>query len=434
MTATLTYAEFLASKTRQVEPAGVAITAGDVHPRLHPFQSDIVRWAVARGRAALWTTTGTGKTSMQLEWARLSGATSLIVTPLAVAQQTVREAAKLDVTARYVRSGDEITGPGVWVTNYEMIEHVDPTRIDAVVLDESSIMKDSTGKTRTRLIKHFAGVPRRLSCTATPAPNDMEELTNQAEFLGVCSRVDMLASYFIHDDEGWRVKKHARTPMFRWMADWAIALRTPSDLGYSDEGYILPGLEITPQLVPVADEVSEEFADGLGGVGGRSRARKLTLADRCARAAELVAAEPDEPWLLWTGLNAEADLLAELIPDAVNVSGSMAPEAKADALLAFADGRTRVLISKPAIAGHGMNFQHCARMAFVGLSDSWEQYFQAIRRCYRYGQTRVVEAHVVLSALEQEIADNVNRKEEQANTMIADLVAEMRAAREEPTA
>lgn len=434
MTATLSYAEFLASKTRTVEPAGIEVTPGAVHPRLHPFQSDIVRWAVARGRAALWTTTGTGKTSMQLEWARLSGATSLIVTPLAVAQQTVREAEKLDIAAAYIRSGAEITGPGVWVTNYEMIEHVDPALLDAVVLDESSIMKDSTGKTRTRLIRHFAGVPRRLSCTATPAPNDMEELTNQAEFLGVCSRVDMLASYFIHDDEGWRVKKHARTPMFRWMADWAIALRTPSDLGYSDEGYVLPGLEITPQVVAVPDEVGAEFADGLGGVGGRSRARKLTLTDRCARAAELVAAEPDEPWLLWTGLNAEAELLAELVPGAVNVSGSMAPEAKAEALLAFADGRIRVLISKPSIAGHGMNFQRCARMAFVGLSDSWEQYFQAIRRCFRYGQTRVVVAHIVLSALEQEIADNVARKEEQATTMIADLVAEMRAARQDSAA
>lgn len=425
---TLSYAEFLASKTRRPEPVGRPVAAGDLHPRLHPFQRDIVRWAVARGRAALWTTTGTGKTSMQLEWARLSGATSLIVTPLAVAQQTVREAAQLDITASYIRDGSEISGPGVWVTNYEMVDRIDPAQLDAVVLDESSIMKDSTGKTRTRLIQHFAPVSRRLSCTATPAPNDMEELTNQAEFLGICSRVEMLAKYFIHDADGWRVKKHARAPMFRWMADWALALRSPSDLGYANEGYDLPGLVITSHLVDV--EGGERFADGLGGITGRSQARKLSLADRCARAAELVAAEPDEPWLLWCGLNAEAELLADLVPGAVNVTGSMAPEQKADELLAFADGRTRVLISKPSIAGHGMNFQRCARMAFVGLSDSWEQYFQAIRRCHRYGQARVVEAHIVLSALEQEIADNVNRKELQANELIADLVAEMRAARE----
>lgn len=426
---TMSYADFLASKTKRPEALGTSINADEIHPRLHPFQRDIVQWAVKRGRAALWTTTGTGKTSMQLEWARLSGATSLIVTPLAVAQQTVREAAQLDITAHYIRDGADITGPGIWVTNYEMIDRINPGQLDAVVLDESSIMKDSLGKTRTRLIQHFADVKRRLSCTATPAPNDMEELTNQAEFLGVMSRVDMLASYFIHDEDGWRVKKHARTPMLRWMSDWAIALRTPSDLGYSDEGYNLPGLEITSHLVPV-EGVGDEFADGLGGITGRSRARKLSLPDRCAKVAELVAAEPDELWLLWTGLNAEAELLAELLPGAVNVPGSMKPEAKAEELLAFADGRTRVLISKPSIAGHGMNFQRCARMAFVGLSDSWEQYFQAIRRCYRYGQTRVVQAHIVLSELEQEIADNVNRKELQATEMIGDLVAEMRAARE----
>lgn len=428
----LAYADFLASKTRLNKPVGHIISPGDVHPRLHPFQRDIVQWSVKQGRAAIWTTTGTGKTAIQLEWARLSGKTSLIVTPLAVAQQTVREANLLDIDARYIRDGSSITGPGIWVTNYEMIDRFDPMELDAVVLDESSIMKNSTGKTRTKLIRHFAGVDRRLSCTATPAPNDMEELTNQAEFLGVCSRVDMLATFFIHDADGWRVKKHARAALFRWMAEWAVALRSPSDLGYSDEGYDLPGLTITPHIVLF--DGAAQFADGLGGITGRSKARKASLYARCMRAASLVVVDRNEPWLLWCGLNAEADLLAEIIPGAVNVCGSMTPEAKANALLAFADGHIRVLISKPSIAGHGMNFQHCARMAFVGLSDSWEQYFQAIRRCYRYGQIRVVEAHIVLSEVEQEIANNVQRKEQQATEMISELVAEMHAARERATA
>jgi hypothetical protein len=394
-----------------------------------------VQWAVRIGRCALWEDTGLGKTFQQLEWARLSGDTALVVAPLAVSQQTIREAAKLGIDARYVRSGGQVTGPGVWVTNYEMAERFDPYALDAVVLDEASILKAHDGKTRTALIRHFAPVPRRLACTATPAPNDPEELTNQAEFLGVCSRVDMLATYFIHDDEGWRLKGHAAEPMYRWMASWAMALRRPSDLGYPDEGYALPGLEIVPELLPV-DLVPDDqlFATDLGGVGGRAKVRRQTLGARCERAAELVCAEQHEPWLLWCGLNEEADLLTRLIPGAVNVHGSMPPEQKAELLLGFADGQVPTLVTKPSVAGWGMNFQHCARLAFVGLSDSWESYYQCIRRCYRYGQPRIVRAHIVLSELESQIAANVARKERDAETVIAGLVAAMQRSRTEVAA
>nr|WP_240971246.1 helicase C-terminal domain-containing protein [Microbispora sp. CL1-1] len=213
------------------------------------------------------------------------------------------------------------------------------------------------------------------------------------------------------------------------MASWAIAIRRPSDLGYSDDGYDLPGLEIVPHLLPV-DVVPDGqlFATDLGGVGGRARVRKATLDARCARAAELVAAEPDEPWVLWCGLNDEADRLAELIPGAVNVHGSLTPEEKAEHLLGFADGQIRYLITKPGIAAYGLNWQHCARMAFVGLSDSYEQYYQAIRRCYRYGQTRPVHAHIVLSQLEGQIASNIARKENEAAGIVGGLVSEMRAS------
>jgi hypothetical protein len=239
----------------------------------------------------------------------------------------------------------------------------------------------------------------------------------------------MLAAYFVHDDQGWRLKGHARRPMFTWMASWAVALRRPSDLGYPDDGYILPGLEIVSELIPVELEAEGQlFATDLGGVGGRARVRRDTLAARCGRVLDLVAAEPDEPWLLWCGLNDEASTLARLIPGAVNVGGSMTPEQKADALLGFADGDIRVLVTKPSIASQGLNYQHCARMAFVGLSDSYEQYYQAIRRCYRYGQTRVVRAHVVLSELESQIAANVARKETEASAMTAELVTAMRTA------
>ena len=420
------YTDFLASKQAAAPTLGRPVDSADIHPMLHPWQREIVAWAVRTGRAAIWADTGLGKTVMQLEWARLSGDTTLVVAPLAVCQQTVREAAKLGITARYVRSGDQVDGPGIWVTNYEMVEQFDPAPLDAVVLDEASILKNSDGKTRTRLIQHFACVPARLACTATPAPNDPEELTNQAEFLGRSTRVNMLAAYFIHDADGWRMKGHARSPMFRWMATWALAIRRPSDMGYEDVGYQLPGLDIVPHLLAV-DLVHEGqlFATDLGGVGGRAKVRRETLTARCEKAAELVAADPDEPWLIWCGLNDEADLLAKLIPDSVNVHGSWTPDDKASTLLGFADGHISRLITKPSIAAFGLNWQHCARMAFVGLSDSYETYYQSIRRCYRYGQTRVVKAHIILSDLEAQIATNVARKEREAGDVTGALVAEM---------
>lgn len=426
------YAAFLASKQRRAGEFGYEINSDAIHPMLHLFQREIVQWSVHKGRAAIWADAGLGKTLMQLEWARLSGDTSLIVAPLAVSAQTVREAAKIGITARYIRSGDEINGPGIWVTNYEMIERFDPACLDAVVLDEAGILKNSTGATRTRLIQHFAHVPFRLACTATPAPNDPEELTNQAEFLGICSRVDMLATYFIHDENVWRLKGHAIPAVFDWMATWAIALRVPSDMGdYSDDGYILPELEIVPELLPVTVETEGQlFTTSLGGVSGRARIRRETLVARCERAAELVAKESDEPWLLWVDLNDEAELLARLIPGAVNVHGSMSPEAKTDALLGFADGDIKILISKPSVCGHGMNFQHCARISFVGLRDSFESMYQAVRRCHRYGQMRQVRVHLVLSELEAQIAQNVARKERAAAVTRSGLVSAMRRARE----
>ena len=431
------YGAFLAEKRERVNETGPAIDLDAVHPTLHTWQAEIVQWAARVGRAAVWADTGLGKTFMQVEWLRLvtGPGHGLIVAPLAVCHQTVREAAKLGVHATYVRTGADIAGPGIYVTNYEMVTHFDPADFRGVVLDEASILKQSDGKTRTQLIRHFEGVPCRLACTATPAPNDPEELTNQAEFLGQMSRTHMLAAYFVHDDTGWRIKGHAREPMMQWMASWAIAIRRPSDLGYPDAGYELPGLEITPHLidVPIAAE-GQLFPTDLGGVGGRARVRRETLEARCARAADLVAAEPAEPWLIWCGLNDEADTLARLIHGAVNIHGSMAPEEKASALLGFADGEHQIVITKPGIAAQGLNYQHCARMIFVGLSDSYEQYYQAIRRCYRYGQTRVVHAHVVLSQIEGQIAVNIARKERETATVTAQLVAAMRQNRQEVSA
>lgn len=427
---TLGYASFLARKVAAGPRHGHACDPGDVHPSLHPWQARIVAWAVRAGRAAIWADTGLGKTRMQLEWARLSAERTLLVAPLAVCAQTVAEAARIGITARYVRDGAQVDGPGIWVTNYEMTERFDATAFGAVVLDESSILKDVTSKIRDRLIAQFADTPRRLACSATPAPNDVAELANHAEFLGAATRREMLSTYFIHDTDGWRAKGHAREPMFRWMASWAVALRRPSDIGYPDDGYALPDLTVTPHLIDVDLPVPEGqlFATDLGGVGGRAKVRRDTLAARTARAAQLVMDEPAEPWLLWCGLNDEADALARALPDAVNVHGSMKPERKAELLLAFAAGDIRHLITKPGIAAFGLNWQHCARMVFVGLSDSYEAYYQAIRRCWRYGQTRPVQVHIVLSSIEGQIATNVTRKERDAARFTGELVAQMRTA------
>lgn len=424
------YAAFLAGKHARAEALGHDVDAAAVHASLHPWQARIVTWAVRAGRAAIWADTGLGKTRMQLEWSRLSADTTLIVAPLAVCAQTVREAEQIGVTARYVRDAAAVNGPGIWITNYEMVDHFDPSVFGAVVLDESSILKDVTSKTRDKLIALFADVPRRLACSATPAPNDVAELANHAEFLGRASRREMLSTYFVHDQDGWRAKGHARAPMFRWMSTWAVALRRPSDIGYSDDGYVLPDLIIRPHFVDVDLPAPEGqlFAAELGGVGGRAKVRRETLAARVERVADLVRAEPAEPWLMWCGLNDEANQLAAAVPGAVNVHGSMTPEQKAELLLAFAAGDIKHLITKPGIAAFGLNWQHCARMAFVGMSDSYESYYQAIRRCYRYGQTRPVHAHIVLSHLEAQIAANVTRKEREASRFTGELVAQMRNA------
>jgi DNA modification methylase len=292
------------------------------------------------------------------------------------------------------------------------------------VLDESSILKNFEGKTRTELIEAFRETPMRLCCTATPAPNDISELANHAEFLGIMSRVEMLASFFVHDDEGWRLKGHAKEPFYRWLASWGMSLKRPSDLGYSDIGYDLPGLSIIPEIIQTDyTPPGQLFATTLKGVTDRMAVRKQTLSERVERAATLIKSEPDEPWIAWCALNDESKRLAERLGvDAVEVEGSQSPEEKAEALEAFAAGRIRVLVTKPSIAAFGLNFQHCARQVFVGLGDSYETYYQAIRRSYRFGQTREVRAHIVLTEPEEAIYANVLRKEREAETTATELL------------
>jgi DNA modification methylase len=425
------YAEFLQSKRHTVPSNGPVIESGEVHPLLFPFQRDLVRWAVRKGRAALFADTGLGKTFMQLEWARLIGERTLIVAPLSVARQTVREAHRIGLEPVYSRDGKP-AGP-ITITNYEMVEHFDPADFGAVVLDESSILKALDGKTRRRLTAMFRETPYRLCCTATPAPNDIAEIGNHAEFLGIMANHEMLSAYFVHEAngtkdtngarEGWRLKGHAEDAFFRWLASWGMAVRTPSDIGYDDDGYVLPALTIHPEFLPV-DYVPEGqlFFGGLKGITDRSKVRRATIEARCARAAELVNGPLKGQWIVWHGLNDEGHRLLQLIPDAVLVEGSQSPEDKATALEAFQDGAIRVLISKPRIAGFGMNFQNAHRMAFVGLSDSWEAYYQCIRRSWRFGQTEPVDVAIVLSEAESAIYENVMAKELEAKSMQEKLI------------
>lgn len=422
------YFDFLAQKAIVAQPSGVDVAPDLIHPSLFDFQRDMVHWSLRKGRAALFEYTGLGKTRQQIEWARLIGERTLMLAPLAVTGQTVREGRAIGVEIRYARSQIEAAPHGLTITNYEMLHAFDPAAFGAVVLDESSILKNFEGKVRTALIRAFGSTPYRLCCTATPAPNDIAELANHAEFLGVMKREEMLAAFFVHDDRGWRLKGHAREPFYRWLASWGMSLTRPSDLGYPDDDYALPPLEITAVLVPTTFvRPGQLFATDLKGIGDRAAVRRETLTERVKAAADLILSEPDEPWIAWVGLNDEGRELARLIPGSVLVEGQDSVEMKTDAIERFVSGETRVIISKVSIFGFGLNLQRCARMAFVGLGDSYEQYFQAVRRCWRYGQTRPVHAYIVLTEPEEVIYANVCRKQREAEATAAELVKHVAA-------
>ncbi len=425
----MNYNEFLYTKVREAPACGFTRQKNEMNPLLFEWQKDIVYWAIKKGRAALFEECGNGKTIQQLEFSRLvsehTGMPVLIAAPLTVAEQTKREADKFGYTATRCRSQADVKH-GINITNYEMLGYFDASQFGGVVLDESSILKNFAGKVRTQIIDMFRDVPYRLSCTATPAPNDYMELGNQAEFLGIMSRTEMLATFFTHDGSNtskWRLKGHAVGRFWEWVATWAVVLTCPGDLGYPNDGYVLPELVIREYLV----EASLSMDDGLFGwvaqtLTERREARRISLNERCQKAAELVDAFPDEQWLVWCDLNDESALLSSLIPGAVEVRGSDKPDEKARALLDFSEGRSRYLVTKPSIAGFGMNWQQCHNMIFVGLSDSYEAMYQAIRRCYRFGQKDAVNIHIITSAAEGAVKANVERKESQATEMKAQMV------------
>lgn len=421
------YSDFLARKAIEAPRCGLE-TVPTLTAALYPFQADIVSWALRRGRAAVFADCGMGKTPMQLEWARHLSGDVLILAPLAVAKQTVHEGKKFGIPVRYCRDESE-REPGITITNYEMLEHFTPEVFAGVVLDESSILKAYDGKTRTRIIEAFREVPYRLACTATPAPNDYMELGNHAEFLGVMTRAEMLSMFFVHDGgetQTWRLKGHAQQDFWRWLASWAVMIRKPSDLGYEDEAFILPPLAMHEHVLRV-DRPTDGYLFALEAVTLQDRiaARRESLTERVTECAQLVNASR-EPWVIWCNLNSESEALTRAIPDAIEVKGSDSLESKERALEAFSSGDSRVIVTKPTIAGFGLNWQHCPNVAFVGLSDSWEQFYQATRRCWRFGQIREVHVHLIIAQTEGAVLKNIKDKEAAAADMSENIVIHMR--------
>lgn len=423
------YEQFLRAK--RIAAPSVGIEPRTVNSKLFPFQSDIVRWALKKGRAAIFADCGLGKSPMQLEWARQvaddTAGRVLILAPLAVSSQTVLEGEKFGIAVNKCRNADGLRS-GINITNYEMLQHFDPSAFSGIVLDESSILKSYDGSTRKQITEFAGCIPYRLAATATPSPNDHTELGTHAEFLGVMSRTEMLATFFVHDGgdtSKWRLKGHAETAFWKWLASWAVMIRKPSDLGYSDDGFALPPLEIHEQVVKVQWSNDVLFPVEAKTLAERRDARRNSLNERVAKCADLVNAN-DAQWLVWCDLNAESEALAKACGGAVEVRGSDSQEHKEKSMLDFAAGRIRVLVSKPSICGFGMNFQACHHIACVGLSDSWESYYQAVRRCWRFGQRHPVECHIITSEAEGAVVANIKRKESQAAEMAESMAEHMR--------
>ena len=418
------YEEFLKSKRLVVKPSG--FEPRGISDKLFPFQRDVVRWACKKGKAAIFAGTGLGKTAMQLLWAdqvsrHVPGSSVLILAPLAVAEQTAREGAKFDVSVNLCKNQADVL-PGINITNYEKLHNFDPSTVDGIVLDESSILKSFDGKVRTEIIEAFQDTPYKLACTATPAPNDHMELANHAEFLQVMSRPEMLATFFVHDGGStsqWRLKGHAVKAFWEWVASWAVMMNLPSDLGYEDNGFALPPINIEQIVVDKTGYVIKEAK----GLQDRRRARTDSLALRVSRAVELVMSKPEESWLVWCDLNKESEELKKAIPGSIEVKGSDDPEYKTQSLTDFAEGKTKIMISKPSIAGFGMNFQVCHNQVFTGLSDSFEQYYQAVRRSWRFGQKEQVNVYVITSEKEGAVVKNIKRKERDFEAMLKGMIS-----------
>jgi hypothetical protein len=431
------YNEFLKTKLLKTQPSGFDVSADDIHDSLFPFQKDLVRWSVRKGRCINAASTGLGKTRMFLETARLWGEKTLIIAPLVTIGQTIREAHKIDIhDIVQVRSMDTVrahANHNLFITNYEMIHHFDFNYFGTIIADEISIIKHEGGKYRKALVERSQDTKYLLGCTATPAPNDVKELGNYAEWLGIMTMAEMKSAFFINrttkkvkkaGKQGWSLRGWAEQgPFYQWLASWCMAVNLPSDLGYNDDGFVLPPMDVEPVFIE-----SDYVPDGqlmftsLKGVGHRAAVRRATLSARVNAVVDIMNSS-SEHFVAWCGLNDESKMVAEKVNGAIEVTGSQSPEEKACRLDEFLQGKHRVLVTKTKIAGFGMNLQEvCHNQTFVGFSDSWESYRHAWARLRRFGQKHRVKTWIVLADVEDAIYHNVMRKAKQAETMNMKLI------------
>lgn len=429
---TTNYQDFLKSKVVSVEPAGFEVRAESINSMLFGWQNEIVRWALSLGRAAIFAECGLGKTFMQIEWAKCvvwaTGRKVLLLAPLAVASQTIREGQRLGVQIVYCQNQAEAdsSDSSIIITNYDRLKDFDASKFAGVVLDESSILKNFMGATKRLILDMFRQTQYKLACTATPAPNDHLELGNHAEFLGLMPSNEMIMRWFINhamQAGNYRLKKHAEKDFWRWVTSWAVCISKPSDMGYPDDGFELPPLNFHEHRIDVdhsrAWASGRLFLDGKSSATGIWSEKKMTLDDRMARTVEIVASDSANPWIIWADTNDEADALTKLLPaeGLVEVRGTDKLAEKERKLNAFSNGQVRIIITKPEIAGLGLNWQHCANMVFVGATFSYERIHQALRRSYRFRQTRPVEAHLIVAETEANVLATLRQKQQAFQVM-----------------
>jgi hypothetical protein len=435
------YQTFLASKQIVADPVGFD-TIGTINPLLFDWQRDMVHWATMRGRAALFERYGLGKTAQLLAWSdqvlQKTNKPVLVLSPLGAAKQTAHiEAPKFNYTAKYCWSKEQIAGPGIYVTNYEKLHLFDPSVFGGVVLDEASIMKDFSGKTRNLLMEMFRDTSYKLLCTATPAPNDYVELGNYAQFLGIMSYAEMLSTFFEHDGgdtSKWKMMAWGEKRFWEWLASWAMLIRSPSDLDYSDEGYNLPPLHLHTIDIPLTEEQTQQsdgaqlylFPVEARGLSAQRNARKVSMNDRVKGIAERVNNSTDQ-WIVWGETNAECDLAMKMIRDSVQVAGRDTEQHKEDSAVRFVRGDIRVLISKASIFGHGLNWQHCHEVAYLGWSNSFEQFDQSLHRVHRYGQANEVNVYIATTDFDGAIVRNIERKRAEYDHMMDKVIGRTRA-------
>lgn len=454
-----TYEEFLASKRIEDVVCGFKVPPAELNQNLFPFQRAIVGWALQRGRAGIFASTGLGKALMALEWAnqvhKFTGKSVIIVTPLAVAEQTKREGIKFGIQSKVIRQTSDIfssgeddedvdyealakaagisvtkldetdkAATGINICNYEVLKNIDCREFVGVALDEASILKNYSGTVRSMIIDTFCKTPYRLSLSATPAPNDYMELGNQSQFLGILSYHEMLSMFFVHDSgetQKWRLKGHAREEFWKWMCSWAVNIRKPSDLGYEDDGYNLPTLTIHTEIIPTELEKKERLS-----LQDASKLRRSTIDLKVAKCKEIVERYPDDYWLIWCGLNEESKKLTKEIAGAIELTGSETVKKKEEKLLGFQEQKFKRMVSKCEIAGFGLNYQHCSKQVFCGMDFSFESEYQAIRRSWRFGQKNPVDVWIVVTDAEAPILTNIQSKEDAFHDMFLNMAANMK--------